>query len=80
LINKYTAFYGKAYDGSSEFEWKTLSEPKSKLITMKAGTPQQTKVRAFNCSFSLKADYELLRTAYECGIGEKGSMGFGMVE
>lgn len=80
LINKYTAFYGKAYEGSREFEWKILSEPKSKLITMKAGTPQQTKVRAFNCSFILKADNELLRIAYECGLGEKGSMGFGMVE
>jgi CRISPR-associated endoribonuclease Cas6 len=80
LINKYEAFYGKPYEGDTAFEWEVLSEPRSKLITMKAGTPQQTRVKAYNCSFRLKADKELLRIGYECGLGEKGSMGFGMVK
>lgn len=80
LLHKYHAFYGKEYDGDMRFEWKTVTEPRSKLITIKAGTPQQTKVKAYNCNFSLQANNELLRLAYECGLGEKNSMGFGMVE
>lgn len=80
LIRKYEAFYQQKYTGSTEFEWKCLSEPKSKLLTMKVGTLQQTKVKAYHCTFLLKADNELLRIGYECGLGEKNSMGFGMVE
>lgn len=80
LTYKYEAFYGKPYSESSDFAWETLSPVKSKLITIKVDTPQQTKIRAFQCKFRLKADNELLKIAYETGIGEKGSMGFGMIK
>jgi len=79
LINKYEAFFGKPFEGNTAFEWKTLTEPRSKLITIKAGTPQQTNVKGSLCRFSLKADNELLKIAYETGIGEKGSQGFGCI-
>jgi len=80
LTNKYEAFYGKPFEGDTAFEWKTLTEPRSKLITIKAGTPQQTNVKGSLCRFSLKADNELLKIAYETGVGEKNSQGFGMIQ
>ncbi len=79
LINKYSAFYGKSFEGETAFEWQTLTEPRSKLITIKADTPQQTKIKGSLCKFRLKADKELLRIGYECGLGEKGSQGFGCI-
>jgi CRISPR-associated endoribonuclease Cas6 len=80
LLNKYFAFYGKPYDKELFFVWKTLDVPRSKLITIKTNTPQQTKVRGFHCKFSLFTIPELMNIAYNAGIGEKNSMGFGMVE
>jgi len=80
LLNKYVAFHDKEYSGDLYFEWETLSEPRSKLITIKSGTPQQTKIKGYNCQFRIKAAPELLKIAFEAGIGEKNSMGFGMFE
>lgn len=80
LINKYSAFYGRPFEGETTYEWETLTEPRSKLITIKADTLQQTKIKASLCRFRLKADNELLKIGYEAGLGEKNSMGFGMVK
>jgi CRISPR-associated endoribonuclease Cas6 len=77
LISKYEAFHGTPFGGDTTFEWQMLDEPRTKLITIKAGTPQETRIRASNCSFHLRADNELLKIAYEAGLGEKGSLGFG---
>jgi CRISPR-associated endoribonuclease Cas6 len=79
LTNKYEAFYGKPFEGNNDFDWQTLEEPRTKLITIKAGTPQETRIRASLCRFRLKADNELLRIGYEAGLGEKGSLGFGFI-
>ncbi|MDR3366046.1 MAG: hypothetical protein LBO71_03650 [Prevotellaceae bacterium] len=49
------------------------------MITVKAGTASETRVRGFLFKFSLKAAKELLKIVYETGAGEKGSSGFGMV-
>ena len=80
LLNKYQAFYNTPFEGDPAFEWEVLNKPRTKLITIKSGTPQQTFVQGSLCKFRLKADNELLKVAYESGIGEKGSLGFGMVE
>lgn len=79
LLNKYFAFYGKPYEKELFFAWKALDKPRSKLITIKTNTPQQTKVRGFHCDFSLFTTPELMNIAYNAGIGEKNSMGFGMI-
>ena len=52
----------------------------SKLIRIKEGTPEETRVKAFECPFYLQGSTELMRIAYQCGIGQRNSMGFGMVE
>lgn len=53
----------------------------SKLITFKEGDERdETRVKSFLCPLALKGSIELMRTAYDCGIGEKNSQGFGMIE
>ncbi|HDP99763.1 MAG TPA: CRISPR-associated endoribonuclease Cas6 [bacterium] len=52
----------------------------SKLIKIKQGTPQETRIKAFEAPFFLTGSAELMATAWECGIGNKNSMGFGMIE
>ena len=77
LKEKYKAFYKKPFEGSEEFEFELLSEPKSKLITIKANTEEETKVRGFNYRFRLRADKEFIDIIINSGLGEKGSSGFG---
>ncbi len=79
LLNKYKAFSGKDFPADFDFEFTVLSQPKSVLITIKSGTPQQTRIRGFMCRFRVTAPVELMKILYEAGVGEKGSMGFGMV-
>lgn len=77
LLDKYEAFYSKPYEGECFFDMMTLTEPKSSLITIKAGTSQETKVRGFKCRLALHCPAELMRIAYESGLGEGNSQGFG---
>jgi CRISPR-associated endoribonuclease Cas6 len=46
-------------------------------VTIKAGTLQETKVRGFMCKLDLRCPKELMQIAYECGLGEANSQGFG---
>jgi len=57
-----------------------INPAKQKGITIKAGTPQQTKLVGYQYNFKLKADAALLRMGYYTGFGEKNSMGFGCCE
>lgn len=52
----------------------------SKLITIKQGREDETKVRGFMCPITIEGNPELIKLAYESGLGEKNSMGFGMLE
>ena len=81
LLNKYFAFYGKEYVVPEfDFDFEVLSKPKPVLVTIKAGTSQETRGRGFMCRFRMTAPAELMKVAYEAGVGEKGSTGFGMVK
>ena len=53
---------------------------KSKLIKIKANTPQESKVRGFHFTFTISAPVFLLKIGYQAGFGEKNSLGFGCVE
>lgn len=56
-----------------------LSTPKSKLITVKQGTPAETKVRGYNFDFEIQAPKELIEVGYFAGFGSMNSssgMGF----
>lgn len=52
----------------------------SKLIKIKEGEAEKTSVRGFIVPFKLTGSKDLIKLAYECGIGEKNSLGFGMFE
>jgi len=60
--------------------FKLLSKPASKLVTIKANTPQQTKVRGYLFDFEIEAPATLLEVGYFAGWGEKNSLGFGCGE
>jgi CRISPR-associated endoribonuclease Cas6 len=51
----------------------------SKLITIREGHKDETHIRGFLCPVTLEGDLELIKLAYESGLGEKNSMGFGML-
>jgi len=81
LLDKYKAFTGNDFpEKNVAFDFEVAGKPRSSLITIKADTPQESKIRAFGCNFQLAAPAELLKIAYDGGIGSKNSLGFGMIE
>jgi CRISPR-associated endoribonuclease Cas6 len=80
LLNKYHTFYGKPYQGNLDFSFRVMNQPKAKLIRIKTGMLEESFIRGFSFDFRMKAPEELMKVMYEAGLGEKGSMGFGMVE
>ena len=62
------------------FHFKLKGESKSKLVTIKPYTPEQSKLRGFVFDFSLTCPVEIHQLILAAGIGEKNSMGFGWVE
>lgn len=80
LLSRYQVFTGKRFEGETFCKLHTLSQPRSSLITIKKGTKAETRVRGFSYRFRLELPEELMQIAYNCGIGEKGSQGFGMIK
>ena len=81
LLDRYKIFYGKSLPCSPEdCKLEILSEPKSALIMIKAGTTAQTRVRGYQCRFKVKAPVEIMKIIYSSGIGVQTSVGFGCVE
>ena len=79
LLSKYHTFYGKPFEKESDFSFVVASQPKPKLISIKAGTPETSNIRGFLFDFRMKAPVELMKIMYDAGLGEKNSIGFGMV-
>ena len=85
LQNKYEAISGeRKVNGKVELEWDENYLRRVKRITKKITIDQNGKfpidVIGLNAPFTLKGHPELIRVGYECGFGEKNSMGFGMTE
>jgi len=88
LCRKYEALFGSRLDaGRAHFRF-TLDQDYAdrkngkiqKLITIKEGRPDETKVKGLLAPFRLEAPVELMEIGYECGFGERNSQGFGMVK
>ena len=78
LFDKYKLFYRKDCPYTlSECKMKVLDTPKSALIKVKAGMPEETRVRGFMCRLEMEAPVELMRLMYEGGVGSLNSQGFG---
>ncbi len=56
------------------------SDGVSKLITIKQNTPQEFKIKGFLAPLWIKGNPDIIKTAYQCGIGERNVMGMGMIE
>lgn len=77
LLSRYEALHGKPFDGdTSSFRFELLNgKVKSQLVDIKG-----IKVRGYLYSFRLTAPSELHHIAYDGGIGEQCSQGFGFIE
>lgn len=80
LLSRYKVINGKEYEGEKYCHLKVLTEPKSSLVRIKAGKQNETRVRGFRYKFQIDLPEPLMQIAWESGLGEKGSMGFGMIE
>jgi len=52
----------------------------TKLITLKEGHPDETRIKGLFAPFKIEAPKPLLEIGYDCGFGQKNSQGFGMVK
>jgi CRISPR-associated endoribonuclease Cas6 len=87
LLRKYEAVHGKPYpdEASLHIEFNPAyirrREGKiEKLLVIKQGEPEETRIKAIECPFRLTAPPELIKVGYDCGFGEKCSTGMGMVK
>lgn len=82
LKARYESIHGQPFDmNDKEFSFElTDNKVKSKLITIKANTLYESRVRGYLCSFRMKAPLELMKIAYEGGVGEQCSQGFGFIK
>lgn len=80
LLARYKALHGHDYEGDASIDFQLIGKAKPVLVKMKSGTPAQTFVKGYQCRFRLALPEELMRLAYEGGLGEKGSLGFGMIK
>lgn len=84
LLARYESIYGSPYPDddnlSMEFVLDEAKKVKSKMITIKAGTPAETKVKGYLFSFRMKIPKDLMKIAIEGGIGEQCSQGFGFIK
>lgn len=84
MRNKYKAAFNKENEGELKLTWNGEYLKKVKRITKKITINQHGEypidLIGLNAPFNLKGDADLIRLGYECGFGEKNSMGFGMVD
>ncbi|MBN2103635.1 CRISPR-associated endoribonuclease Cas6 [bacterium] len=88
LIKKHQTAYGRPPDDNrlnvtidKEYleKQRRSGKPVSKLIILCQGRPDETRIKGFVVPIKMKGSDELMKTAWECGVGDKCSMGFGCV-
>lgn len=88
LANKYFAIFNKPYEGEGvtlswdlDYAINALKKNKklSKKVTITKDLSNKIDVIGIFCPFFIQGEPELIKVGYECGFGEKNSMGFGMV-
>ena len=79
LIKKYCKFnYLESTDKKINV-YSEMANVKRKRITIPKG-PNTTHHRAYMMDLILEGDLDLINFAYDVGLGEKNSMGFGMIK
>lgn len=78
LLDRYKIVFREKLNCSIEdCKLDILKDPKPVLISVKVGTPQQTRVKGYMTRFRLKAPIPLLQLMYESGAGSLCAQGFG---
>lgn len=85
LKNKYYLVYNekKSFDEVSllwDDDYLLKRERVTKKVTIKRNGIPPIDVIGIQAPFKLEANPDLIKVGYECGFGEKNSMGFGMAE
>lgn len=85
LKNKFSALNNQEMDsGDLELNWDKEYLQRHKRVTKKITINQNGRfpidVIGIQAPFTLKGDPGLISIGYECGFGEKNSMGFGMAQ
>lgn len=78
LVKRYIEFYKKTPE-NDHFEILNIKDFKPKRIRIGNGE-RATFRRCSLMTFTVEANDELLRFAYDAGLGEKNAMGFGCIE
>ena len=79
LVKKYNKYYGTDYDTNLIKISSNLRNVKRKRISMKINESKQHHV-GYLMDIILEGDPNLIKFAYDCGLSNKNSMGFGMLE
>ena len=74
LLHKYEAYHGGQLE-NSDFIIKPIGAVKEAKINYKG-----FHILAYNCELEMEGSEELLRMAYDAGIGGKNAQGFGCIE
>lgn len=85
LIWKYELLHNKAYDDILEIEFdfdyiKSRDNKITKLIKIKPGQPDETRLRCFSSPITITAAPEMHRIAYDCGLGKSNAQGLGTIQ
>lgn len=79
LIKKYCIFNNIENTDKKIKVYSEMANVKRKRITIPKG-PNTTYHRAYMMDLILEGDIDLIEFAYDVGLGEKNSMGFGMIK
>lgn len=79
LIKKYCIFNEIESTDKKIKVYSEMANVKRKRITIPKG-PNTTFHRAYMMDLILEGDLDLIKFAYDVGLGEKNSMGFGMIK
>ncbi|MBQ7927499.1 MAG: CRISPR-associated endoribonuclease Cas6, partial [Methanobrevibacter sp.] len=79
LIKKYCIFNDINNTDKQINVFSEMANVKRKRITIPKG-PNTTYHRAYMMDLILEGDLDLIEFAYDVGVGEKNSMGFGMLK
>ena len=89
LISKYEIIKNKKYTGAGvKIKWdekyiKQMETKKKRLtekVTIRKGELINIDIIGNQLPFEIEGDTELIKIGYDCGFGEKNSLGFGLVE
>ena len=80
LREKYFMVHGEPFEGDFEIE-VFLESARSKMFRIKRDdrTGRHTQVRAWEFYFRMQGDEELLRVAWDTGLGMRNAHGFGLI-